>query len=245
MACGWRHRLQQVLKIDLEKPSPAPMSGSAVHLACEDYLRTRVMKPEIAVEALKKMFADHAGVEGFEPEKLQGFIDSAINVLSEVPKWMEEQFPNWEFIDAEHALYEPIEGQPHAFKGYIDGVIRCDGKQGKKVIWLIDWKHVGRTWNAEKRSDPKVTNQLVYYKTFWSKKTNTDLKDIRCGFVLLFRGGKPGKLIELIPISVGDVTVGKALKVVGNMVSSVKKGIALKNRKECRYCVYKNTEHCT
>jgi len=242
MDCSWRHKLKHVLKIDLSKPSPIPGSGTAVHAACEDYLKTRVMKPEIAVEEMKKLFAENEGVEGFEPEKLQGFIDSAVGVLADVPAWLDENFPNWEYVDAEHALYEGIEGQPHAFKGFIDGIIRCDGKRGK-VIWLIDWKFTG-FWSVEKKSDPKVTAQLIYYKHFWSKKTNTPMKDVKCGFVLLKRSGKPGNRIELVPVSVGDVSVGKSLKVVNNMVSAVKRGVALKNRQECTWCDYKNTPHC-
>jgi len=33
--------------------------------------------------------------------------------------------------------------------------------------------------------------------------------------------------------------------VVSNMITSVKRGIALKNRDSCTYCEYKGTEHCT
>lgn len=244
VSCSWRHKLKYVEKIDLSKPSPIPGSGTAVHAACEDYLKTRVMKHQIAVDLIEELFAKNVDIEGFELEKKQGYIDSAVNVLKEVPGWLTQNFPNWEFIDAEHNLYESIDGKPHAFKGFIDGVIKCDGKKNKKVIWLIDWKHTG-FWKAEKKSDPRVTSQLIYYKHFWSKKTNTPMKDVKCGFVLLKRSGKPSSLIELVPVSVGDVSVGKSLKVVNNMLHSVKKGIAVKNGYECTWCDYKQTEHCT
>ena len=39
-----------------------------------------------------------------------------------------------------------------------------------------------------------MTAQLILYtNTFWSRKHNIDLKDIRCGFVTLRRGGKARK----------------------------------------------------
>lgn len=241
--CSWRHKIKHVMHIDLSKPSPIPGSGTAVHASCEDYLKTRVMKPEIAIAELQKLFAENAGAAGFEEEKLQGYIDSAIGVLAEVPAWLDENFPNWEYVDAEHMLYEGIEGQPHAFKGFIDGIIQCDGAKGKRVTWLIDWKFTG-FWSADKKSDPKVTAQLIYYKHFWATKTATPMKDVRCGFVLLKRSGKPGTRIELVPVSVGDVSVGKSLKVINNMLSSMKKGLAFKNKQACTYCDFKKTEWC-
>ena len=71
------------------------------------------------------------------------------------------------------------------------------------------------------------------------------LKDIRCGFILLKRGGKPGSVCELVPVSVGPKSLARAKKIVNNMITSVKRGMFLKNRDSCRYCQFKDTEHCT
>src|SRR5690606_4896281 len=96
----------------------------------------------------------------------------------------------------------------------------------------------------EKKQDPKVQAQLVLYKTFWSQKTGTKMTDIRCAFVTLKRNAKKGTRCELITVSVGDVTKQKSLKVLNNMLVSVNRGIAIKNREECKYCDYKDTIHC-
>jgi len=68
---------------------------------------------------------------------------------------------------------------------------------------------------------------------------------VKCGFVLLKKTGKAGQHCELFSVPIGDVPIKKSLKVIGNMLTSVKKGVSLKNRESCTYCEYKNTEHCT
>lgn len=242
--CSFRHKLKHVLKIDLSRPGPFLDFGKGVHSSCEHYLKTRVMDVGIAVSAIKEAWQKNVGVKGFEPEKLDGFIKEAVGVLEEVPVWFDETFPNWQFVDAEHMLYESIEGHEQAFKGYIDGIIVCDGAKGTRVFWLIDWKTCSWGWGVDKKTDPLVRAQLVLYKNFWSTKTGTDPKNVRCGFVLLKRTAKTGTRCELVTASVGEITTGKSLKVVSNMLTSVKRGMAIKNRSNCQWCDYRDTEHC-
>lgn len=251
--CSYRHKLQHVMKIDLSKPGPLMDFGTAVHASCEDYLKTRVMKPEIAVEMIRKVWEknkdlkviDKDGKERVIFDNVEQYVKEANDILADVPKWLEETFPNWEFVDAEHYLYEKIGDTPHAFKGFIDGVIKCKGARNKVITWLIDWKTTSWGWTMDKKSDDMVRAQLVLYKNFWSKKFGTDPRDIRCGFVLLKRTAKPGQHCELVTASIGDVTTGRSLKVLTNMLSCVKKGIAIKNRNSCQYCDYHGTEWCT
>ena len=243
--CSYRHKLKHVMKIDKFKPGPLMDFGTAVHAACEDYLQTRVMKSEIAADMIRTVWEKHKAHQGFEAGTIPRYVKEAEDILADVPAWLEETFPGWTFMDAEHELYEAIEGKPHAFKGFIDGIIRCKGPRGKDLVWLLDWKTTGWGWKSEKKSDPMVTAQLVLYKNFWSSKTGTDPKDVRCGFILLKRSAKPGKHCELVSTSVGEVTTGKSLKVINNMVTSIKKGIALKNRNSCTFCDYYGTEYCT
>jgi len=243
--CSFRHRLKFVQKIVEFRPGPLMDFGTACHASCENFLKTRVMDPAIATDMIKKVWEKHKEYPGFEPSTIPGFIKEAEDILADVPSWMEKTFPNWEFIDAEHQLYEPIAGHPHAFKGFIDGVITCKGPKNKQLVWLIDWKTTGWGWTKYKKSDSMVSAQLVLYKNFWSAKTGTDPKDVRCGFVLLKRSAKPGAHCELLTTSAGAVTTGRSLKVINNMIGSVKKGIAIKNRTSCTYCDYRETEHCT
>ena len=78
-----------------------------------------------------------------------------------------------------------------------------------------------------------------------TKKYDIDLKDIRCAFILLKRGGKIGNIVDIVPVSVGPKTLAKGIKLMNNMISSVMRGFAMKNRNSCQFCPYKDTPHCT
>jgi len=244
--CSYRHSLTHVKKIDLSKPSPVLDFGTAVHASCEHYLLTREMKSEIAFEHMEKAWAQHEGNPDFTDESLAKAKFDASLILSEVPKFLDDTFPEWEVVDAEHQLYESVDNHPHAFKGFIDGVIKAKGKRGETLYWILDWKTTARGWMREKRSDEMTKAQLALYKNFWCQKNpQVPFKSVRCGFVLLKKSAKPNQHCELFSVSMGDVPIKRSLKVVSNMLSSVKKGIALKNRAACMWCEYKNTEHCT
>lgn len=244
--CSYRHKLQFIDKVATDRPGVHMDFGTAVHSACENFLRTKVMDHKVFMHKLHELWKEHTPLcpEDYTVESFQQFVKEGKSILPEIPAWFDETFPGWEFVDAEHLLYESIEEHPHAFKGFIDCVIKAPHKK-KTLTWILDFKTTSWGWTSDKKNDPNVKSQLVLYKNFWSKKTNTDPKDIRCGFILLKRTAKPGKHCELVTTSVGDVTTGKSLKVLNNMLVSVKKGLAVKNRHSCTYCEFKGTEHCT
>jgi hypothetical protein len=246
--CSFRHKLQFVQKIDLGKPGVHMDFGTAAHSACENFLKTKVMDVNVFIKKFTELWEEHKAInpEAYTEKAFQQFLIEGLAILSEVPAWLDEQFPGWTFVDAEHLLYEKIGESAHAFKGFIDCVIAAPyGKKKKMVTWLIDFKTTSWGWGMDKKTDEMVKAQLVLYKNFWSKKVNVDPKDIKCGFVLLKRTAKPGAKCELIEIPVGPTTTERSLKIVNNMLSCVKKGIAVKNRNSCTYCEFKGTQHCT
>jgi hypothetical protein len=245
--CSWRHKLFFVKKIGVNEPSPYLDFGTAIHASCEKFLKTRVIDVPLAMEILINAWKEHgaAGVKGFEPEMLEKYLDEAEGILEDLPEYFDKTFPGWEYVDAEHALYEQILTKPYAFKGFIDGIIRVPGKRGKFVYWLIDWKSSSRGWFKEKRMDKLTHAQLILYKNYWTAKmSDINPKDVKCGFVILVRSAKPGKHCNLFKLSVGAVSTERALKIVTNMVTAIGKGIAVKNRYSCTYCQYKDTEFC-
>lgn len=244
--CSFRHKLTHIKKIDVFKPSPILEFGTAVHASCENYLLTREMKEQICLDHLIKAWKDNEGGVGFDEASFKIAERDARIILSEVPPFLDREFPGWEVIDAEHQLYEQIENHPHAFKGFIDGVIKCKGKRGEDLVWILDWKTSANGWRKEKRSDTMVQAQLALYKNYWLQKNPTfQMKNVRCGFVILKKSAKLGQHCELFSVSLGEVPIGRSLKVVSNMITSVKKGVALKNRDNCTWCDYKGSEHCT
>lgn len=244
--CSFRHNLIHIKKLDVFKPSPVLEFGTAVHSACEDYLLTHDMKPQICMDALDAAWKKYPDQEAFSEKALTTAKSEAAVILAELPAFLEREFPGWEVVDAEHQLYEPVEGHPHAFKGFIDGVIKCKGKRGEDLYWIIDWKTSGRGWFREQKSDETKKYQLALYKNYWSKKNpQVPLKDIRCAFVILKKAAKAGEHCELFSVSMGEVPIQRSLKVVGSMLTSVKRGVAIKNRDSCTWCEFKGTEHCT
>ena len=254
--CSWRHKLIHIDKVNLNEPSPYLDFGTAVHEGCETLLETK----KVDKQKLFKNITDAWDKYGFDDpgwvEKQPGWykyapVDEwcswAENMWDEVPDFLDETFPGWECFEAEEMLYESVENKDLNFKGYIDGVIKVPKKKGEGYnYWIIDWKtSQSYGWRRQKKQDILMTAQLILYKHFWSKKHSVELKDIRCGFILLKRGGKPGRICELVTVSVGPKALEKAGKILNNMISSVRRGIFLKNRNSCTYCQYKDTKYCT
>ena len=69
--CSYRHKLKHVQKIELSKPGPLLDFGKAVHASCEDYLKTKDMKPDIAVRYIREAFKNNEGIAGFESKHVE------------------------------------------------------------------------------------------------------------------------------------------------------------------------------
>jgi hypothetical protein len=186
----------------------------------------------------------------------KGFLETekwaswAKNALDEVPAWLDETFPNWETVAAEEALYEIIEDQNAYFKGFVDCIIKVPHAKGSGYdLWVMDWKTSGAGgWNADKKKNPLTLAQVALYKSYLMNK-HKELFDgaryVKCGYVLLKKGAKEGKRVELFSVSVGPVAMQKANKLVSNTIAGMRKGMRIKNRQSCLYCPYLNTEHCS
>ena len=101
-------------------------------------------------------------------------------------------------------------------------------------------------WPAKKKRDATQQLQIMLYKIFGCQALGMDLKDTKCGFVLLKRTPRKsdGSHCELIPISVGPKAQARTMKQLHSMINQVKQKRAIKNRMSCLWCRYKNTEHC-
>lgn len=258
--CTWRHKLLYIDKISTYEESPHLHYGTIVHDACEHFLKTKELKIEETKKRIKESWDEH----GFDAEdfiqlqkqraKLQGWTYKHNKVkdwtqwaetsLLSIPEFLDETFPNWEFVSAEDALYESIENISTKFKGYIDCIIKVPHKN-KYKYWIIDWKTAsGRGWSIDKQRDFLVHAQVVLYKYFWGTKNQIEMKDIQCGFVLLKKVKTVGKSCQLIKVSSGPKTLEKSKKLVRSMIKSVEKKLYLKNRNSCKFCEFKDTSHC-
>ncbi len=254
--CSYRHKLTYVDKIDMFEPSPYLDFGTAVHEGCETFLESKTVDKDKLLKDIDDAWEKYGFGKPEWYEKMPGWYKHAPvetwktwaeNMWGEVPDFLDKTFPGWETVKAEEKLYEEIEGKNVKFKGFIDAVIKVPKKSGDgHIYWILDWKtSQAYGWRRQKKQDILMTAQLILYKHFWSKKHNIPLKDVRCGFILLKRGGKQGKVCELVTVSVGPKTLERGLKIMNNMISSVNRGIFLKNRDSCKYCSFKDTKYCT
>ncbi|MBR52376.1 hypothetical protein CMK19_01235 [Candidatus Poribacteria bacterium] len=254
--CSWRHKLLYVDKIDVFEPSPFLDFGTAVHEGCESLLETKTIDREKILKDVTDAWEKHGFDEPEWYEKQPGWYkyapveewcEWATNMWNDVPEFLDKTFPSWETVKAEEELREDIENSDVKFKGFIDAIIKVPKKRGKGFeYWILDWKTAqSYGWKRQKKQDILMTAQLILYKHFWSKKHDIPLKDIRCGFILLKRGAKPGNVCELVKVSAGPKSIDRALKIMRSMIKSVKKQFNLKNRNSCMFCDFKDTEHCT
>lgn len=245
--CGWRHKLIHIDKMPGDPPSVHTDFGKIVHSQCESFLKSRTMDIPAACDEIRAAWKTnaHKNSKG-EPDDPEIWVSYATNILNDVPAFLDAEFPEWQYMGAELELYEPITGSTMKFKGFIDGVITSKGKRGEDLIWIIDWKTAGPGgWHPEKKRDVLVQMQLALYKSFLSAKLGLDKKNVRCAFLLLKRGAKPGKTCEAFRVSVGPVTEERAVKVVTDMVRTVAKRMFFKNRLSCKFCPFQDTPHCT
>ena len=261
--CPWRHKLVHVDKIQIEEPNQHLHYGTVVHGCVEHFLKTKEMQLDVPVAELERIWTEH----GFDSEAfiakqsarakrdgwnythspLAEWQNSLRNCMSALPQFMEENFGQWKTIDAEHALMESIDGVEGVnFKGFIDAIILSKMPNGKKKVWILDWKTASpRGWAPEKQRDFLMQAQLMLYKSFWSGKMQLASKDVSLGFVLLKKNTRPEKAIQLIKVSAGPESMDKAQKLVRSAISSINKGLKIKNRESCKFCEFRGTEHCT
>ena len=247
--CSWRHKLHQIDKVDLDKPTEHTEYGGIIHDAIEKYLTDDV--PLNAEETGKLVVEKLSTIPDFKEEPAV-WGASVGPIFEELPGFLKENFQNFKVHSAEHELQEIFEKKPNRyFKGFIDCVLEFDyiDKRKKDPVverkyYILDWKTTAWGWTGDKKRDPQKQMQLVLYKHFWAKKHNIPLDKIKCAWVLLKRTAKPGQHIELVPVSVGEKSIERALDSVYRMLGTVEKQIFVKNRNSCKYCPYNLTEHC-
>ena len=177
--CAFRHKLQQIDKIDMFKPSPYLDFGTNVHEGCESFLKTKTIDREKLLsnirEAWEKYGFDDPEWVSRQPgwykyKPLETWLKWANDMWDDVPAYLDNQFPGWETVEAEEALYEPIEGRDLKFKGFIDAIIKVPRPNGTWKYWILDWKTANTYgWRTNKKRDPLVQAQLYPLQRFLGK----------------------------------------------------------------------------
>jgi hypothetical protein len=280
VSCQYKHKLKHVDKLGFDNGSIHTIFGQVVHDALEERVNHRkglhesVQSPDFwrdkfsddyfafllneNYSAEQKIILFGSDKEKDKTIELYGkFIKTFDNILQNVIEWLDINFPEWELIDAEVQIFEPISDDQKdiSFKGFIDLIIRTPkfvtrkGVQvkvpNKYVYWILDWKTTDWGWRRAQKESHIKQIQLLFYKHYFCLKNNIDIKEANVGWILVKRSPKKGELpFELITFPSTKKKIEEAIFIARQMISALNLKYYFKNWNECFYCVYRGTDHC-
>ena len=240
--CAYYHKLVYIDKLKGFEGNLYTAFGSALHTVCEKVVLKEVEDKKSLfqlsfskeINELPNSIKENLDVKMVSDMRRQG--DFLVDLILPALK---DQFDEFEVISVEEKLYEPIEEQDLNFKGFIDLVIKT--KDGKYHV--IDWKSCSWGWNFKRKTDPMTTYQLTFYKHYFAKKHNIDLKNVETHFALLKRTAKKDH-VEIFRVTSGAKKTENALNLLAKALYNIKAKKHIKNRLNCRQCDFYNTAHC-
>ena len=242
--CPYRHKLVYIDKLPYFEGNEYTAFGTAIHSVCEevildnskDALKIFLKNFDKEINTLKE-----AGLS-INKSLISEMKEQATPICKQAIPAIKNYFKNFKVISVEELLLEPIkefDSFGKNFKGFIDLVLQTEDGN----YHIIDWKTCSWGWNAQRKSDPMTNYQLVYYKNYFSKKHNIDPTKINTYFALLKRTAKKEN-VEMVRVTSGTKKIQNSLKVLQNAVINIENKNFVKNRLNCKYCKFKNTEYC-
>jgi len=243
--CPYKHKLSYIDRVNQFKGSEYTAFGTAVHSVCENVLKDESLDIH---KHFEEAFTHELGRlsdevrEASNPELVADMYAQGAELASRAIPALKDYFGDFEVVSTEEELYESmVEFKDQIFKGYIDLVIKANGK-----YHILDWKTCSWGWKAEKRSDKMTTYQLTLYKKYFAQKYDIDPSDIETYFGLLKRTAKTNK-VEIFRVTSGNKKTENAFKMLNNTVHNILKENHIKNRLACTkdfVCEFYKTKHC-
>lgn len=268
--CAHKYKLMYEDNLSVFKSNLYTVFGSTVHSICENIVDFDSYTDEEFDKFFEEVFTKNL-IEYFSKQYFMDFFDISLethkedfsefmsNIDMNMVKDMFSQgkkivklclpalrkhFGEFQVVSIEEHLYEPIDefdSYNTKFKGFVDFVIKTpDGK-----IHIIDYKTCSWGWDAKKRQDPLTTYQLTLYKNYLCKKHGWDTKNVETYFVLLKRTAK-AEVVEIFRVTSGKKKTENSLKMLEEFLYNVNRKYRVypKNKKNCKFCPFKDTEHC-
>ena len=240
--CPYKHKLKYIDGINGFTGNAFTAFGTAIHDVCENIAKGDLQEEDydnhfdLAFLCELKKLEEKPDNQLITEMRQQGKAISP-SVFPE----LQNHFGNYEVFSTEEQLYEPIDELAYKWhlKGFIDLVIKTD--DGKYHI--LDWKSCSWGWDAQKRSEKLVTYQLTLYKKFFCKKHKIDPDNVETHFGLLKRTAKDNR-VEIFRVTSGKRKTENATKLLVNGCKTIKAKNHVKNRKSCKKCEFRHTEHC-
>ena len=247
--CAYKHKLVYIDEVMKFLGNEHTAFGTAIHEVCEKAVLKEIkLDKKDLIECFKQSFLKE--IQGLIKNKVElnkklikDMNVQAENLVTYIIPELKNEFGDYEVIAAEEDLHETIDDQNTKYKGFIDLVLKT--KDGKYHI--IDWKTCSWGWDSRRKTDRMTTYQLVYYKYFFSKKHNIDVKNIETYFALLKRTAKSNKA-EIFRVPSGNKKIQNSLKLLNKAIYNIEHGNYLKNRLSCTSgygCEFYNTKYCS
>lgn len=211
--------------------------GKSVGHALERYKKNNVKNSWISIgKDIVYFLADNGEWSEYVKEEdrdWRKWSRSGFRVFKETLEFLDKNYPNWELIDFEYELFEPIDGSTKKFKGYIDIIFKWNGK-----IYIFDFKTCSWGWDKEKRQNTQKLYQVILYKYFYCLKHNIDPNLVECGYLLLKRTpAKSDKTsVELFEQSSGKVKLNNSIEWLKEQAVGIDAGMNLKLKDTCEFC---------
>ena len=244
--CTYRHKLIYVDKLSHFRGNLYTAFGTSIHYVCEQIVPNSDLSKSAYQIFLDFFEKEISLLQEDEVEIDQNLLNDmkiqAKPICQQVLPKLKDHFENFEVVSVEEQLLEPItefDSYGTNFKGFIDLVIKTDDDK----YHIIDWKSCSWGWSTQKKTDPMTTYQLTYYKNYFSKKHNIDPKQIETYFILLKRTAKKEN-VEILRVTSGPKKTQNSLNILQNAVINIERNNYIKNRLNCKYCDFYQTEHC-
>ena len=241
--CSFKHKLTYIDNLSNFKGNEHTAFGKAVHSVCEKLV---VDNNTDTNQEFKNNFRDEIKIlrkkgDPLDKALVVEMLGQSVNIFDKILPSLQNYFGNYTIFSIEELIFEDIEyfDTDFKFKGFIDLVIKTD--DGKYHI--VDWKTCSWGWRSQKKSDPMIVYQLSLYKKFFADKHNIPLDKIETHFALLKRTAKKEN-VEIFKVSNKNRRINNALQALENAIMNIKAKNFVKNKLSCRYCEFKNTEHC-
>ena len=269
--CPHRWKTNYVDKISKREGSIHLIFGTAMHEVLQNYFTIMYEHSVKAADAFdSETFLYNRLVETFKKDKetsevfevtqeeMVEFYNDGLAILDFFKKRRGEYFSKrgYELIGCEVPVDLDL---PNNLKwiGYLDLVIKDTVHD---VIKIYDIKTSTMGWNKWMKMDKGKTDQLLYYKQFYSKMYNHPIDKIEVEFFIVKRKlyekvDFPQKRIQKFAPASGKPSINKAmgnLKVFVNAAFTEdgeyiegKSQPTNPSKKNCKWCEFKNTEYCS
>ena len=227
--CPYSWKLQYVDKAIPWSDNIHTLFGSAMHEVLQEYLRIMYTKTIVEADKLlleeeledrmKKLFMEimqrNGGEQFCTKDEMTEFYNDGLKIIDFFKRKRADYFSKkgYELLGIETALNYDLPNNLK-FKGFIDLIIKDNIRNRIKII---DIKTSSWGWNKYTKADKNKTDQLLLYKSFYSKQFDIPLDRIDVEYFIVKRKlyentEFPQKRIQKFIPANGKPSVNKVIK---------------------------------